>query len=128
MGIIKIILLSLKTDSQVLYFCYCLKKKCCKCFECLLPCETIKTVTYYHQKPCVRNFTGLHRIKSSLITSLKVWSESPKFILLVMCFRNKLEGGNNGQSCLKTCETLPRGATEHRKFSDSCLWNHSELQ
>ena len=30
------ILLYINTESQVLYFCYCLKKKCCKYFECLL--------------------------------------------------------------------------------------------
>ena len=60
-AIIKIILLYINKDSQVLYFCYCLKKKCCKCFEYLLPCETIKTVTHYHQIPYVCNVTGLHR-------------------------------------------------------------------
>ena len=36
-------------------------------FECLLPCETIKTVTHYHQRPYVRNVTGLHRMSVGTI-------------------------------------------------------------
>ena len=51
----------INTESRVLHFCHCLKKKCCKCFECLLPGETLKTVMHYYLKSYVCNVTRLHR-------------------------------------------------------------------
>ena len=68
-AIIKIILLIVNTVPHVLHCCYCFKGKRCSCFECLLSCDSLKTVIHYHQKPYVPSVTGLHRSRISSILS-----------------------------------------------------------
>ena len=58
---IKIVLLYINTDVQALHFCYCLKKDVANVLNVFYH-ETLKTVMHYHQKPYVRNITGLLRI------------------------------------------------------------------
>ena len=46
---IKIILLYMKTDLQVLHRLFCFKRKCCNCFERLQLIDALKCVTCYYQ-------------------------------------------------------------------------------
>ena len=65
-------LLIVYTVLHVLHCYHCFKGKCCSCFEGLLSCDTLKTVMRYHQKPYVRNVTGLHRTSCVANCGVKV--------------------------------------------------------